>query len=550
MDPVAEIKSRLSIVDVVSQYTQLKKAGRNFKACCPFHNEKTPSFIVSPDRQFAWCYGCQTGGDIFKIVELLEGVDFKEALKILADKAGVELPTNFSGGAKKEQRDKLIEINEAAADFFIAELAKSKEAQKYLQGRNLKQETIEEWKIGFAPNGYSNLFPKLLEKGFSKKDLVEASIAGVKEMASDELFDKFHNRITFPIRNHRGSIVGFTARILSDGEPKYLNSSESPVFQKGAILFGFSQAREAIREKKFAVIVEGQLDVISCHQAGFRNVVASSGTALTSYHLTAVKNLVESVVFCFDSDSAGVDSTRRALELAAAMDINAKVVILPDGFKDPDEAIQKDPQIFADAVATAVTPLEFFFTRVYADANFSEAATKKKVARELLSYAAQIASAVEREDFIHRLSLRIGVSETALLEELVSLKITSPVIAKEEAQLPTPEKFRIRDLLTGMVLAFPEISETLSSELSQVGLAEITVTENEEKLALLASDKYADFSDAKIREEMLTLISQLNFKSTKDHKHELKLAMQQAEEAGDEEKAAQLYEEYQKLLAK
>ncbi|MDD3066532.1 MAG: DNA primase [Candidatus Gracilibacteria bacterium] len=548
MDPVAEIKSRLSIVDVVSQYTQLKKAGRNFKACCPFHNEKTPSFIVSPDRQFAWCYGCQTGGDIFKIVELLEGVDFKEALKILADKAGVELPTNFSGGAKKEQRDKLVEINEAAADYFIAELAKSKEAQKYLAGRNLKAETIEEWKIGFAPNGYANLFPKLLEKGFSKKDLVEASIAGVKEFASDELFDKFHNRITFPIRDHRGSIVGFTARILSDGEPKYLNSSESPVFQKGAILFGFSQAREAIREKKFAVIVEGQLDVISCHQAGFRNVVASSGTALTSYHLTAVKNLVESVVFCFDADKAGIESTRRALELAAAMDINAKVVILPDGFKDPDEAIQKDPQIFADAVASAVTPLEFFFMRVYAEANFSEAATKKKVARELLSYAAQIASAVEREDFIHRLSLKIGVSEAALAEELAGLKITSPVIAKEEEKLAAPEKFRIRDLLTGMVLAFSEISETLSSELSQVGLAEITVTENEEKLALLASDKYADFSDAKIREEMLALISQLNFKSTKDRKQELKLAMQQAEEAGDEEKAAQLYEEYQQLL--
>lgn len=548
MDPVAEIKSRLSIVDVVSQYTQLKKAGRNFKACCPFHNEKTPSFIVSPERQFAWCYGCQTGGDIFKIVELLEGVDFKEALKILADKAGVELPTNFSGGAKKEQRDKLVEINEAAADYFIGELAKSAEAQKYLAGRNLKAETIEEWKIGFAPNGYANLFPKLLEKGYSKKDLVEASIAGVKEFASEDLFDKFHNRITFPIRNHRGSIVGFTARILGSGEPKYLNSSESPVFQKGAILFGFSQAREAIREKKFAVIVEGQLDVISCHQAGFRNVVASSGTALTSYHLTAVKNLVESVVFCFDADSAGIDSTKRALELAAAMDINAKVVILPEGFKDPDEAIQKDPQIFADAVAGAVTPLEFFFTRVYADTNFSEAATKKKVARELLSYAAQIASPVEREDFIHRLSLKIGVSETALLEELVSLKITPPSIAKTEEETPAPEKFRIRDLLTGMVLAFPEISETLNSELSQVGLAEITVTENEEKLALLASDKYADFSDAKIREEMLALIFQLNFKSTKDRKQELKLAMQQAEEAGDEEKAAQLYSEYQKLL--
>jgi DNA primase len=552
MDVVTEIKSRLSIVDVVSQYTQLKKAGRNFKACCPFHNEKTPSFIVSPERQFAWCYGCQTGGDIFKVVELLEGVDFKEALKILADKAGVEIPSNFSGGVKKEKRDKLIEINEAAADYFISELEKSDAAKEYLQSRNLKPEIIEEWKIGFSPDGYENLFPKLLEKGYSKKDLVEASVAGVKDSASEDLFDKFRNRITFPIRNHRGGIVGFTARIIGEGEPKYLNSSESAVFTKGSLLFGFSKAREAIREKKFAVVVEGQLDVISCHQAGFQNVVASSGTALTSYHLTALKNLVESVVFCFDGDAAGIDSTKRALELAAAMDINAKVVLLPEEFKDPDEAIQKNPQIFADAVASAVSPLDFFFMRVYSKIDFNEAATKKRVARELLTYAAQIVSAVEREDFIHKLSKKIEVSENALNEELVSLKISPPANLKpeEEKQLPPPEKFQALDLLKGMVVAFPEISKEISAELSKVDLAEIKITDKEEKLALLASDKYTDFGDEKIKEEMLALLKQLGNKFLEDKKHELKLAMQKAEEAEDEAAASKLFSEYQELLSK
>ena len=549
MDSVAEIKSRLSIVDVVSQYVQLKKAGRNFKACCPFHSEKTPSFIVSPERQFAWCYGCQTGGDIFKIVQLLEGVDFKESLKILADKAGVELPTNFSGGVKKEKKEKLIEINEAARDFFVQQLAEDSTAQEYLAGRGLKKETIKEWEIGFAPDSFDGLHPQLEEK-FAKKEIVEAGVAGLKEMGDDKLFDKFRNRVIFPIENHQGQTVAFTGRVLDSSEPKYLNSPESPVFSKGQILFGFAKAKQAIREQKFAVLVEGQLDVISAHAAGFANVVATSGTALTEMHLKALKNLVESVTFCFDSDSAGIESTRRALEIAAALDLDAKIAALPAEYKDPDEALKKDPQIFADAVASAVSPLEFFFSKVFAEVDVQKSTEKKKAVRMLLTYAGQIFSAVEREDFIRSVATKLGSSEAALTEEFENLSPTfagagphSARIDSQDSEQRTESKNALDStkVLRGLSLAFPKLAEEFELSAQAEG-------EEDEKLAVLISDKYSEFSDDKIRTEIKSLKSKISSKSLDEKKRELKAEMQKAEAAGDDEAAGRLFEEYQKLL--
>lgn len=540
MDPVAEIKSRLSIVDVVGNYVQLKKAGRNFKACCPFHSEKTPSFIISPERQFAWCYGCQTGGDVFKIVQLLEGVDFKESLKILAEKAGVELPTNFSGGAKKEKKEQLVAINEFAADFFTVELQKNSTAQKYLENRGLKKETIEEWRIGFAPDSFDSLHPKLEEK-FPKNEIIEAGVGGLKELGDNKLFDKFRNRIIFPIANHQGKVVAFTGRVLDKSEPKYLNSAESPIFSKGQILFGFAKAKSTIREKKFAVIVEGQLDVISAHQADFQNVVATSGTALTEMHLQALKNLVESIVFCFDNDSAGIESTRRALEIAATLDLNVKVALLPNEFKDPDEAIKSDPQILADAIASSVAPLDFFFQKVFIDKNLSDPIEKKKAVRTLLGYAAKIFSAIEREDFIRAAAARLGSSEAALNEELANITFGS---STQNPEQPTKNKNSLdpTQLLRGLILAFPEIAKEFE-------ISATAENEDDEKLALIVSDKYSDFSDDKIRDEIKNLQTKVAQKNSTDRKHELKKQMQAAEAAGDDARASELFAEYQKLLA-
>jgi len=543
MDPVAEIKSRLSIVDVVGQYVQLKKAGRNFKACCPFHSEKTPSFIISPERQFAWCYGCQTGGDIFKIVQLIEGVDFRESLKILADKSGVELPTNFTGGVKKEKKDRLIEINEAAADFFVAELNKNPDAQKYLAGRGLKSTTIEEWQIGFAPDSFDALHPTL-EKEFTKKEIVEASVAGVKEMGDDKLFDKFRNRIVFPIANHFGNVVGFTGRVLDDSEPKYLNSSESPIFSKGAILFGFSRAKNSIREKKFAVVVEGQLDVISAHAAGFANVVATSGTALTEMHLKSLKNFVEKIIFCFDSDSAGVESTRRALEIAAALDLDARVAILPSEFKDPDEAIQKNPQNFADAVAESVAPLDFFFAKIFAKIDFQNSGEKKKAVRILLAHAAKIFSAVEREDFLRAVATKIGSSESALAEEFANFAprdFPAPAPQNSEPKIENKNTLDSAKILRGLALVFPEIAREFE-------LAASAENDEDEKLAISVSDKYSEFPEDKIREEVRNLNAKILAKNLTEKKRELDQKIIAAESSGDEKLAGELLAEYQKLL--
>lgn len=567
MDAVTEIKARLDIVDLVGQYVQLKKAGRNFKGCCPFHNEKTPSFIVSAERQFAWCFGCQTGGDIFKMVELLEGVDFKEALKILAEKAGVELPQDFAAGPKKEKKDKLIEINSAAAEFFVQELQKNAAAQKYLETRNLKPETQKEWEIGYAPDSYEALFPELLKKGYEKKDLIEAGVAGLREMGNQNLYDKFRGRIIFPIQDHQGRVVAFTGRILGDGEPKYLNSSESPVFQKGAILFGYTRAKEALRAQKLAIVMEGQMDVIACHQAGFKNVVASSGTALTEYHLTALKKIVDEVLFAFDMDAAGLESTRRALTLAATADLPARVIVLPEKYKDPDEAIQADPQIFAQALKNARAPVEFFFEKIYRDKNLSEIKIKKQIARELLTYASQLVSAVEREEFIRRLSSKLGISEEALRDEAALVRTQVRSVEGPSAENTAEPKLSLEQRLLGLLLIYPQLAKYFVGQLTlpnlsagpyakiwaallETGATEKDLPEDLQKLSLYISDQYSNLSEEKIKQEIGAILQKLSRSSREEKMHQLKEAMETAEQAGDEAKAAELFEEYRKLLGK
>lgn len=571
MDVVAEIKARLSIVDVLSGRVELKKAGRNFKACCPFHQEKTPSFIISTERQFAWCYGCQTGGDIFKIVQLLEGIEFKEALKLLAEQAGVELPRGMSG-ENKEKKDRLLEINGKTAELFVVELGKNKKALDYLVERGLKQETITEWQIGYAPDSFDWLNKKLLEDSYLVRELAEAGVVGLKELAGEELYDRFRGRVMFPICDSRSRVVAFTGRILDSGEPKYLNSPESPIFTKGAILFGLNKARDAIRKEKQVIIVEGQMDVIMCHQIGFTNVVASSGTALTETHLQMLKKITDKVIFAFDSDQAGIDSTRRALELAIRLDLTAEVINL-NGFKDPDEAIQKDPQIFTEATNNTLTQFNFYFQIVYHEADLSNISVKKKVAREMLAFAKNFASALEREDFVHQLALKLQVSEASLGEELKNINIFMPVQKEEPVESDRSDFFSREDILIGILLAFPDLARDVRAELQsltlmhQPGSQIITELVNSEfdvkaalgnlppeaaecaeKLNLYVSDKYADFSSTVIEKELKFLLAGLQKDLVEKKKRELLSRIHAAEEAGETEKAGELLQEYQTLL--
>lgn len=558
MDVVAEIKARLNIVDFLSGYVEVKKAGRYYKACCPFHHEKTPSFMISPERGYAHCFGCQNGGDIIKLCELLEGVDFREAVKLLAEKAGVQIPDNFGGGAKKEKKDRLIEINEAAADWFVAELGKTSAAREYLASRGLSMETIQNWRIGYAPDRREGLAANLRSK-YSPPELAEAGVAGVRELGGSEMYDRFRARVMFPICDHTGHVVAFTGRILGAGEPKYLNSPESPVFQKGAVLFALDQAKEAIRSSGRAIIVEGQMDVISCHQAGFTNVVASSGTALTEMHLAAVKRLVDTVVFCFDADIAGVASTKRAIPLALAADLNVAIVRLPADCKDPDDVLRQDVALLRVAFERPASVLEWYFDVAFAGYDWHDAVYKKTAARELAAIAKAFVSAVEREEFLKKAARRLGVSEAALADECARLPSFAARTDSVEQSTPAPrtaEMFEGEDLLLALVLAHPDLVGELTVEsftraenrTTFATLADPTIAnERAETLRLLAATRYGEFTDAALAREVETLKAALIKRSHTDRLRELKIKIDAAEAAGRDDEAAALFAEYQTL---
>jgi DNA primase len=573
MDAVAEIKARLSIVDYLAGRLELRRAGRNYKACCPFHQEKTPSFIISPERQFAWCYGCQNGGDIFKLVQLLEGVDFREALEILADKAGVELPKAPSG-VQKEKRQRLLEINAAAAEFFIRQLAESTKAKEYLQQRGLAAETVKFWQIGYAPEGYDALHKYLAEAGYDARDIAESGVAGLRELGGTQLYDRFRDRVTFPICDAQGRVVAFTARILGEGEPKYLNSPESPIFSKGSLLFGLDKARETIR-KEGVVVVEGQLDVISCHQAGYTQVVASSGTALTETHLRMLRKLTDALTLAPDADRAGREAALRVLPLCLQLDFTVRIADLSAHGKDADDCIRKDPALFGECLAAALTPLDYLLRVVHAEADLTNSSVKKKVVREILQVLRHISSAVEQEEVLRDFARRIGVSETALRSELAALPagMSSATQAADTAaaEVPTASRGPSRaEVLLGLALEHSALArEVLADYLpaesptqsiwqalqtaeydTAAALAELPEEEREiaERLQLWVSDKYSDFSESVLRKELAKLRAEVEKGSREETKHDLLVRLAAAEEAGDTAAAEALMQEYQKLL--
>jgi len=421
------IKEKLDIVEFLRGYLTLHPAGKNFKALCPFHKEKTPSFMVSPERQSWHCFGCNLGGDLFSFLMRYENLEFGEALKMLAEKAGIEISRITSQDFRFTNL--LYEINAAGRDFFIEELARSEEAREYLKMRALKAETIEEFELGFAPNASDALNLYLLNKGFYPEDILRAGLAVKSERGLQS--DRFRGRIMFPIHNSFGKVVGFTGRILqarrSEGveEPavaKYLNSPETPIFNKSKLLYGFFKSKNFIREKKSAFIVEGQMDFLLSWQIGIRNVVASSGTALTQEHLQVLRRLTDELLISFDTDAAGYAAGERAIDLAEANDFNVKVVLIPD-FKDPAEAAEREPEKLKQAVKEAKPAAEFYFTRYLPPSLTPNAASREYLAavRSVLRKLKNISSAVMRSFWIKELSKRIGVDEKILLEEAEQL---------------------------------------------------------------------------------------------------------------------------------
>src|SRR4030042_6649721 len=335
--PIDEVKSRLDIIEVISSYIKLSKTGANYRALCPFHSEKKPSFFVSPARQIWHCFGCGKGGDIFGFVKEIEGVEFGDALRILAQKAGVELkPLRREAAVWKTERQRLYEINELAAKFFERQLensASGKEAKEYLLGRKIKQESTKEWRLGYSPDVWRGLFDFLISKGYKTAEIEKIGLAIKNEKGS--FYDRFRGRIIFPVFDLNSQVVGFGARVFKEKDKKeiakYVNTPNTVLYDKSRVLYGLDKAKVEIRKKNCVVFVEGYVDAIMCHQEGFKNTVAVSGTALTPYHLKIIKRYTDNIFTAFDMDVGGDSATRRGIDLAEMAGFNIKVVTMEEG---------------------------------------------------------------------------------------------------------------------------------------------------------------------------------------------------------------------------
>ncbi len=413
MDQVEEVKSKIDIVEVISSYVPLKKAGRNMSGLCPFHGEKTPSFMVSPERQVFKCFGCGEGGDVFTFLQKKEGWDFKETLEELAGRAGVKLAT-FKPTEASRQKEKILAVNKYVAKFYSYVLWKHKigeEARQYLAQRQTDETVAKKFGLGFAPSGWDRTLTFLNKRGFSSSDIASGGLVVARDKSGSfdrqGFYDRFRGRLVFPLRDARGVVLGFSGRIISESdskqEPKYLNSPETPVFNKGSILFGLDLAKEAIREKNEAILMEGEFDVISSYQAGVTNAVASKGTALTERQVALLARLCERVTLCFDTDVAGDKASRRGIEMLDAAGLTVKVVKMGD-FKDPDEFIKKDLAGFKKAVNAAENIYDYYIESVSARFNPKSAEGKKKIGQEIIPILANIGDDMVRAHYISKLA--------------------------------------------------------------------------------------------------------------------------------------------------
>lgn len=446
------IKERLGIADVVGAYIKIEKTGANYKARCPFHNEKTPSFFISPARNNYYCFGCGAKGDIFTFVEEFEKIDFLGALKILAEKAGVEIEQFQHDKSKDSELDKLRNILETATVFYEDQLHKNssaKFAQEYLLGRGLTEETIKTWRIGLASNEWRNLGDYLRSKNIANSEMEKV---GLIKQTGTSVYDRFRERIMFPLFDSSGRVVGYSGRFIkfptieSSAEqsseenrepPKYLNSPDGPLFNKSEILYGYHKAKEGIRKFGYAILVEGQFDMLMAHQAGFNNTVATSGTSLTALHLEKIKRLTDNTMIVYDADKAGLKASLRAWELALSLGMDVKIASLPKG-EDPASLILSDKEKFKACLKNSKHIIDFYLDILERE-GLTGRALWKSVEVEVLPYVLAIESSIDRAHFLNRISMRTDIQESDLRAELERLMVKNKMIpgANDKVSLKT-----------------------------------------------------------------------------------------------------------------
>jgi len=556
---VEKIKERLSIVDVVGSYLKLDRAGNNLKAKCPFHNEKTPSFFVSPDRGSYYCFGCGAKGDIFSFVEEFEGIDFMGALKILAERAGIELEKYEPG--KVEKKDKLFKLLEESTKFFVGCLQEETIPKEYLKKRGLTEKTIKDWQIGYANDDWHKVSEYLKGKGFTDEEMERA---GLIKKGDKGFYDRFRGRIMFPIFDTAGRIIAYSGRTLSKDEntPKYLNSPETPLFNKSKTLYGFHVAKQAIRKFDYAVLVEGQMDLLMCQQAGFTNTVASSGTALTLDHLEILKRMSNRVIMAFDSDSAGAKAAERAWMIAMSAQMEVKVTQIPDGF-DPADLILKGlsengktgKEDWKILLKNAQNIIDFLLNKVLAE-KLDDRKLGIAVREKVLPYVSVVDSEIEKSQYIEKIYEKTGIKIDALWDDLKKIKVVISILngAKNIEQKEASEYnklIKINSLerkAVGMILMIEsdasknklltffedEIKKFL--DINFLEKSKILDKNLKNEIIFEAESYYLGFPDDKLKSEFSGLLKGIKEEEYKKELSEIIMEIKKVEKTNDKDK--------------
>ncbi len=568
MDPVSEIKARLPIEELVGQYCQIQKKGRNFVCLCPFHNDTRPSLTVSPDKGIAYCFPCQKGGDIFSFYQEIEGVDFRQAIKDLAEKTGVELPREkaFTPGPTKDEKIRLRECLEEAALFYKVSLNENEKAIKYLTDRSISPEISKSFAIGYAPDSFDATYTHLLKKGFSRSEIMKAGLGIQKELQEERIYDRFRNRLMFPILDVHANIIGFGGRTLGEDDAKYINSPDGPLYNKSTALYGISHAKEAIRKTKTVIMVEGYFDVLAFHRIGIKNVVAASGTALTEQHALILKRTADRVLLCFDQDAAGEDAAERAFLLCKAQDLDVRSLIIPAG-KDPDECVNNAPDALKGVCEEGGIP--------YLDALFAKLKEskmeKRAILQKIMPLVNSIPSAVEKEEAVKNASEFIGTTITALEDDL---KKESQIAKKreEEKSREAASPFQSTQILLGLFLTYPahlsitkemlepeeenllelyhalkDLAEKNAEDIKPDDLPE-SIREKASILQLYCEEHFGTWSEEKSKVELKSLCRKVNQDTLRTKQMKLIEEIKSARDEGKKLDEEKLLTQYQKVL--
>ncbi len=573
--PAEEVKDRLNLVEVVQGYVRMSKAGKNWKGLCPFHAEKTASFSVSPEKEMWYCFGCGEGGDLFTFVQKIENVDFGEALRMLAEKAGVELKKEDP--RVRSERQVLYEIIELAAKFYEKQLQESSIGKKvvgYLKGRGLTGETISNWRLGYAPDNWSSLGEFLAERGYSDK-VIESAGLSVQSASSPRQsaswHDRFRHRVMFPIFDLHGQPVGFAGRVfdsvygktVGNEAGKYVNTPNTLIYDKSGVLYGLDRAKNAIKKEGRATLVEGNLDLILAHQVGTENTVATSGTALTPGHLRLIKRYTASVVLAFDPDEAGERATQRAAGLGASMDLDVHVVHLPVG-KDAADVCATDPALWKKLLDERVPYVRFVLDRALERDNSETLEGKKKISRNVLSAITLLSSPLEREHWARELATLLKMSEGVINAELLRAEKTADQTLSRNPQAESrPKELGLEEYLIALLAIYPEGVDQAAGEadlIESVEFRDLIISARDQKknlaqvlsadprLAILAARAaFLDELIADKKEELEIILLSLRHRRLKEKLGAVAADLKKAEHNQNEADARSLAAEFNNL---